>query len=117
MWSKLIDMKVYYFFHLPQLPDTISLILGIGVIVFILWYFIWVILNNKNKDIVVKYQRRLSILFWLFCIIPIKLISDVLVQDFKNDHTLLTILGWFLCLFGWLLPYTIFSIYNKLKFK
>jgi len=112
-------MRVYYFFRLPkiEIPDFIGLILVVGIVFILLWFFMWVMFNYQDKNIILKYQKRFTIIFWLLCFIPIKIISSTLVDDFKNDHTLLTMLGWFLVFFGWLIPYTTFSFFNKIKFK
>jgi len=63
-------------------------------------------------------QLSFILISWLVMVLILgRKISDILVEDFRNDNTSLKILGWSIIFLGWLVPYVTFKSYNSFKNK
>jgi hypothetical protein len=122
--------RVYVFYSLPN--D-----LGFLFFFFIFILFLYLLVKLIEGDVIKRqYEKnnftnsgkkyyelsgtQISVILisWLIMSLVFgRMISDILVEDVKNDNTFLMILGWSIILLGWIIPYIIFRSFNSLKNK
>jgi hypothetical protein len=122
--------RVYVFY---SLPNDLGFLFFFFIFLLLIYLFIKLIegdiikrqyeknnfINGGKKYYELSGTQISLILFtWLVMSLVFgRMISDILVEDVKNDNTLLRILGWSIIIFGWVLPYVIFRSVNSFKNK
>jgi hypothetical protein len=122
--------RVYVFYSLPNDLGTLFFLF-----IFILFLYLLVKLiegdvikrqyekknfTNSGKKYYELSGTQISVILisWLIMSLVFgRMISDILVEDVKNDNTFLMILGWSIILLGWVIPYIIFKSYNSFRNK
>jgi hypothetical protein len=122
--------RVYVFY---SLPNDLGTLFFLFIFLLLIYLFIKLIEGDmlkrqyeKNNFINSgkKYHElsgtQVSLILFTWLVMSLvfgRIISDILVEDIKNDNTFLTILGWSIIVLGWVIPYIIFKLYNSFRNK
>jgi hypothetical protein len=116
--------RVYVFY---SLPNDFGFLFFFFIFLLLIYLFVKLIEGDiikrqyeKNNFINELSGTQISFILFTWLVMSLvfgRMISDILVEDVKNDNTLLRILGWSIIIFGWVLPYVIFRSVNSFKNK
>lgn len=122
--------RVYVFY---SLPNDLGFLFFFFIFLLLIYLFVKLIEGdmikrqyeknnfiNRGKRYYELSGTQVSLILFTWLVMSLvfgRIISDILVEDVKNDNTFLTILGWSIIFLGWVIPYIIFKSYNSFKNK